>query len=436
MIRALFLAATLAVASPALAAVEIQEVESPGGITAWLVEEQSIPFVALEIRFRGGAALDPADKRGATNLMMALLEEGSGDLDARGFAAAREELAASFEFEAFDDAVSISARFLTENRDEAVALLRQALVEPTFEADAIERVRAQVQSIIRSDAQDPNTIASRKLDKLVFGDHPYGASRNGTTESVAALTRDDIVAAHAATLTRANVYVGAAGDITPEELGPLLDALLGDLPEGTPLEPAEAPYLLTGGKTVVPFDTPQSVAFFGHQGIARDDPDFFAAFIANEIFGGRGLQARLSEEVREKRGLTYGIGTFLSELDGAPLLLGQTATENSRMSESIEVIKAEWARAAREGFTAEEIAEAKTYLTGAYPLRFDGNGPIASIMVGMQMEGLPIDYIETRNDKVNAVTVEDVNRVAAELYDPEALHFVVVGRPEGIEPSN
>ena len=436
MIRVLFLAATLAIAGPALAAVEIQEVESPGGIKAWLVEEQSIPFVALEIRFRGGAALDPEDKRGATNLMMALLEEGSGDMDARGFAAAREELAASFEFDTYDDAVSVSARFLTENRDEAVELLRQALVEPTFAADAIERVRAQVQSIIRSDAQDPNTIAARTMDELVFGDHPYGSSRNGTAESVAALSREDLVAAHAATLTRANIYVGVAGDITPEELGPLLDTLLGDLPEGTPLEISDAPYLLTGGKTVVPFDTPQSVALFGHKGISRDDPDFFAAFIANEIFGGRGLQSRLSDEVREKRGLTYGIGTFLSELDGAPLLLGQTATENSRMAESIEVIKAEWAQAAREGFTAEEVAEAKTYLTGAYPLRFDGNGPIAGIMVGMQMEGLPIDYIETRNDKVNAVTVEEVNRVAAKLYDPDALHFVVVGRPEGIEPSN
>jgi zinc protease len=436
MIRALFLVASLAVATPALAAVELQEVESPGGITAWLVEEQSIPFVALEVRFRGGAALDPEAKRGATNLMMALLEEGSGDLDARAFAAAREELAASFEFDTYDDAISISARFLTENRDEAVALLRQALVDPRFDADAIERVRAQVLSIIRSDAQDPNTLASRTMDSLVFGDHPYGASRDGTAETVTGLTRDDLVAAHQTALTRANVYVGVAGDITPKELGPLLDALLGDLPEGTPLEIAEAPYLLSGGKTVVPFDTPQSVALFGHRGIARDDPDFFAAFIANEVFGGGGLQSRLSDEVREKRGLTYGIGSFLSELDGAPLLLGQTATENSRMAESIEVIKAEWARAATEGFTPEEVEEAKTYLTGAYPLRFDGNGPIASIMVGMQMEGLPIDYIETRNDKVNAVTVEDVNRVAAYLYDPEALHFVVVGRPEGLEPSN
>jgi zinc protease len=439
-IRALILAATLVVAGPALgpalAAVEIQEVESPGGITAWLVEEPSIPFVALEVRFQGGAALDPEGKRGVTNLMMALIEEGAGDMDARAFAAARESLAASYEFDAYDDAVSISARFLTENRDEAIALLREALIDPRFDPDAIERVRAQVLSIIRSDAQDPNSIAAQTFDELVFGDHPYGSSRDGTLDSVAALTRDDIVAAHQTVLNRANMFVGVAGDITPEELGPLLDRLLGDLPEGTRIEVADAPYLLEGGKTVVPFDTPQSVAFFGHRGIKRDDPDFFAAFVANEVFGGRGLQSRLSDEVREKRGLTYGIGTFLAELDGAPLLLGQTATENARMGESIDVIKAEWARAAAEGFTEDEVAEAKTYLTGAYPLRFDGNGPIAGIMVGMQMEGLPIDYIETRNDKVSAVTLEDVNRVAAELYDPEALHFVVVGRPEGLEPSN
>ena len=436
MIRALVVAVSVIFAVPAFAAVEIQEVESPGGISAWLVEEPSIPFLAIEIRFRGGAALDPEGKRGVTNLMTGLLEEGAGDLDARGFAAAREALAASFSFEAYDDALSVSARFLTENRDEAVALLRTALVDPRFDQDAIDRVKAQVLSIIRSDAQDPNAIARQTFDALTFGDHPYGSSRDGTLESVSALTKDDIVAAHGTALTRADVYVAAAGDITPEELGLLLDTLLGDLPEGTPLDVAHAPYLLEGGETVVPFDTPQSVTIFGHRGIARDDPDFFAAFLANEIFGGRGLQSRLSTEVRENRGLTYGIGTFLSEADGAPLLVGQSATENARMQESIEVIKAEWARAASEGFTPEELAEAKTYLTGAYPLRFDGNGPIARIMVGMQMDGLPIDYIETRNAKVMAVTLDDVNRVAASLYDPDALHFVVVGQPEGLGASN
>lgn len=437
MIRALLTALTLGLlALPARAAVEIQEVVSPGGITAWLVQEESIPFSSIEIRFRGGASLEPADKRGATNLMMALLEEGAGERDARAFAAATEALAASFSFDTFDDAVSISARFLTENRDEAVALLREAIVTPRFDDAAIERVRAQVLSIIRSDATDPTEIAHATFDRLAFGDHPYGSDRNGTLETVGALTRDDLIAAHQGALALDRVYVGASGDISAEELGPLIDALLGGLPE-TGSEPVEtAPILLEGGTTVVQFDAPQAVTVFGHIGIDRDDPDFFAAFVANQILGGGGLQSRLTEEVRERRGLTYGIGAYLAEFDHADLLIGQAATENARMSETIEVVKAEWRRIAEEGVTEQELRDAQTYLTGAYPLRFDGNGPIARIMVGMQVSGLPIDYIATRNDRVDAVTLEDVRRVAARLYDADALHFVVVGQPEGLDAGN
>ena len=188
--------------------------------------------------------------------------------------------------------------------------------------------------------------------------------------------------------------------------------------------------------TIVPFETPQSVAFFGHAGIPRDDPDFFAAFVANEIFGGSGRQSRLSEEVREKRGLTYGVGSYLVNFDNADMLLGQFASANDRVAQAIDVVKAEWARIAEEGVTEEELAEAKTYLTGAYPLRFDGNGPIARIIVGMQTIGLTPDYITTRNDRVEAVTLDDVKRVAARLFQPENLRFVVVGKPDGLDSTN
>ncbi len=437
MIRAVFAAfVAVAAAFPASAAVDIQDVTSPGGIRAWLVEEDSIPFAAIEIRFRGGASLDIPEKRGAINLMMALLEEGAADMDAQAFAAARERLAASYDFDTYDDAVSVSARFLTENRAEAVELLRKALIEPRFDEDAIERVRAQVLSIIRSDATDPNSIASRTFDEMAFGDHPYGSSRDGTLETVAALTRDDLVEAHQRALARDRIYVGAVGDITPEELGTLLDDLLGGLPaEGAPMPP-EADFALEGGVTVVPFDTPQSVAFFGHEGITRDDPDFFPAYVANEIFGGSGFQSRLMTEVREKRGLTYGIGSYLVPMDRAELVLGQVASANDKIGQAIDVVKDEWRKISEEGVTEEELEAAKTYLTGAYPLRFDGNGPIARILVGMQMDGLPIDYIATRNDKVNAVTLDDVRRVAKRIYRPDDLHFVVVGQPEGVEPTN
>ncbi|WP_413853415.1 M16 family metallopeptidase, partial [Albidovulum sp.] len=208
-------------------AVEIREVTSPGGIHAWLVEEHSIPFTALEFRFEGGTSLDAPGKRGATLLMMALLEEGSGALDSQGFAEARERLAASFEFDAYDDAATVSARMLTENRGEAVALLKQALTDPHFDAEAIDRVKGQIASIIRSNEKDPGEIATRAFDGRAFGTHPYGSSRYGTLDSLAGLTRDDLLAAKAAVLARDRLYVAAVGDITAEELGTMLDDLAG-----------------------------------------------------------------------------------------------------------------------------------------------------------------------------------------------------------------
>lgn len=437
MIRIL-LAFTLALAAslPARAAVDIKEITTPGGFDAWLVEEHSIPFVALELRFRGGTSVDADGKRGAVNLMTALLEEGAGEMDAKAFTIATESLAAEFRFRANDDAVAISAKVLTENRDEAMALLREALMSPRFDDEAVERVRAQVLASIESDATDPDAIASKTFNALAFGAHPYGTVSDGTMESVAALTREDLLAAHADTLARDRVYISAVGDITADELSALLDTLLGDLPaEGAPL-PDRIDYGLYGGITVVDFDTPQSVMLFGQPGMTRKDPDFFPAYIMTEILGGGGFSSRLMEEVREKRGLTYGIGAYLYPMDLSEWMMGWVSTVNARASETVAVVEEEWARLATEGVTEDELERAKTYLTGAYPLRFDGNGRIANILVGMQMEDLTPDYITTRNDRVNAVTLEDIDRVAKRLIDPERLHFVVVGKPEGLEATN
>lgn len=436
MIRLLLTAWLIVAALPARAEIDIQTLTTPGGLNAWLVEEHSIPFTALEIRFKGGASLDPEGKRGAINLMTGLLEEGAGDLDSQGFSAARESLAASFEYRSYDDVTSISARFLTENRDEAMALLKSSIMEPNFDKVDIDRVRGQVLSSIRSDKTDPSAIANLTSSKLAWGDHPYGSSFDGTEDSVNALTRDDMVAAHKAALARDRVYISAVGDINATELADLLDELLGDLPAtGAPL-PERATYQLDGGTTVVPFDTPQSVAIFGHQGIKRDDPDYMTAYILNEVLGGDGLDSRLMTEVREKRGLTYGVGTYLLPMDYGELIVGQVQSDNSRMADAVEVITEEWAKIADDAITEEELEDAKTYLTGAYPLRFDGNAPIARIMVGMQMIGLPPSYVTERNDQIMAVTIEDARRVAKRLYQPENLHFVIVGQPEGLTSTN
>lgn len=429
----LALCATVAGTARAEVAIEIEEVTSPGGITAWLVEDHTIPFTALEIRFEGGTSLDEPDSLGAVNLMTGLLEEGAGEMEAREFQAAREDLGASFSFDVGSDTLSVSARMLTENRAAAVDLLREALVAPRFDSVAIERVRGQVQSILAQDAQNPRRLASRAFYEAAFGDHPYGRPDNGTPESVAALTRADLVAAHEAALTRESVHVGAVGDITPEELGALLDELLGDLPEEGPELPGHVEFGLAGGVEVIDYPTPQSVALFGQPGLEREDEDFFAAYILNHILGGGGFESRLMTELREKRGLTYGISTDLVPLENAEFWIGSVASANDRMATAIEVIRDEWARIAREGVTQDELDAAKTYLTGEYPLRFDGNGQIAGILVGMQVTGLPQSYVTERNEFIEAVTLEEINRVAAERVDPEALHFVVVGRPEGLD---
>lgn len=427
------LALCLTIAASAVSAIEIKEVTSAGGINAWVVEEPSIPFTALEIRMRGGASLDLPGKRGATNLMMALIEEGSGEMDAQEFQTRLDALAASLSFRASDDTMSISARFLSENRDEVLALLRQALTQPRFDQDAIDRVRAQVLSGIASDAKSPNSIARSYFNQAAFGDHPYGSSPDGTVESVNSLTQQDMFDAARNALTRKDIYVSAVGDITAQEIGGLLDDLLGDLPADGPDAPADVAFGLGGGVTVIPYDTPQAVALFGHSGIKRNDDDFFAAYILNEVLGGSGFESRLMNEVREKRGLTYGIGSYLVPKFQAEMWIGQVASGNETIAQAIDVIRTVWTDLATNGMTQTELDGIKTYLTGAYPLRFDGNAEIAGIMVGMQMIGLPTDYVTNRNDYLAAVTLDDVNRVAAQYLRPDDLRFVVVGQPVGLE---
>ena len=435
MIRFLFAAALSLLALPVWAEVKIGEVTSPGGIKAWLVEEHGIPFTALEIRFRGGTSLDPTGKRGAVKLMVSLLEEGAGTLDSKGFAEARDDLAAQFSFDSGADTVAVSAQFLTENRDKAVALLKTALTDPAFDQPSIDRVRGQILSIIASRATSPDDIAQETASKITFGDHPYGSSDLGTADTVKALSREDILAAKAATMARDRVYVSAVGDITPEALGQIIDTLLGDLPEkGAALPPPATPSF-PGTTTVVGFDTPQSSIVFGQPGMRLENPDYYALFVLNQIIGGAGFTARLMDEVREKRGLTYGVSTDLMVMDLGEAWLGSLASSNQKTAEAIGVIRDVWADVARNGVTQAELDAAKTYMTGSYPLRFDGNANIASILVGMQMDGFPIDYPATRNARIEAVTLDDVNRVAREQMKPDALTFVIVGQPDGISPT-
>ena len=420
------------VAFPLRAEVDITQVTSPSGLEAWLVEERSIPFVSLDLIFAGGAALESDAQAGVVNLMTSLLSEGAGDMDAQAFAARSEELATRIRFEAERDSVSVSVRFLTEDADEVIEHLRLALTEPRFDEDAIARTRGQLMAQLRRDVLDPNTIASRAFANAAFQDHPYGRESNGTPETVSTLDRDALVAAHQGAIARDRVYIGAAGDISADELGGLLDRLFEGVPETGWDMPERAEFLAEPGMEIIPFDGPQSVVAFGHAGIARDDPEFLTAFVVNEVFGGGRFGTRLMRSLREERGLTYGIGAFLSSGALGESYQGRLSTDNANVELVIDLLRDEWAQIASEGVTEGELDRIQTYLTGAYPLRFDGNSSIASIMASMQYQGFDIDYVNRRNDMISALTLDDVNDLASRLYDPDALFFVVVGQPVGL----
>ena len=296
----------------------------------------------------------------------------------------------------------------------------------------MERVRGQVLANLRAGEKDPGSIAGDKLRARMFPGHVYGLPADGTIETVTGLTRADVVAAQQGALARDRITVAAAGDITAAELGLLLDQLLGALPASGATLPGRAEVASAVGLQVTEFPGPQAIVAFAAPGIVFDDPDYFAAVVMNEILGGDRFGSRLMDELREKRGLTYGVRTNLSAFDQGEMISGSFATGVETAAQAVEVLRAQWALMAADGVSEEELAKAKTYLTGAYPLRFDGNAAIAGIMVGMQTLDLSPDYPKTRNDRVNAVTVEDVARVAARLMDPEKLFVTVVGAGTGL----
>ena len=411
----------------------ITEVTSPGGIKAWLVHDTTLPLIAMEFAFLGGAAQDGADKAGLAHLTASLLDEGAGPLDSQGFQQKLADHAVELHFDAGRDETHGSLRTLSENRDVAFDLLRLAVAEPRFDAEAIERIRAAILASLRRRSTEPNSIASERWYGLAFPGHPYGRPVDGTLASVAALTRDDIAGFARRTLARSNLRVAVVGDISAEELGRRLDEAFGALPATAELVPvANVTPQQIGTLHVVPLEVSQSVVLMGTVGLERRDPDFMAAYVLNHILGGSAFSSRLFKEVREARGLAYSVYSYQVALSHVGLWFAGTATKNERAAESIALITSEFQRMLEHGPTPEELAEAKSYLMGSYALRFDTSSKVAGQLLQIQIDALGIDYIDRRNALVEAVTLDDIKRVAARLDEARKALVVVVGKPVGL----
>jgi zinc protease len=414
--------------TPSHAAAKIQHLVSPGGIEAWFVQDSTVPLIAMEYAFGGGASQDPAGKAGVGNLVASLLDEGSGELDSKTFHERLERRAIDLSFSSTRDYFRGSLRMLKDTKDEAFDLLRMSLTSPHFDSTDVERIRSQVLSNLQSETTSPTALAGRKFLAMAFPDHPYGRPAEGSLESVPKIDAADLKDYVRRVLAKDTLKVAVVGDVDADTLGKLLDRTFGSLPakgDLTPVPDVEA--AKPPQRAFIPLDVPQTVVTFGGPGIRRHDPDFMAAYVVNHILGGGSLSSRLYHEVREKRGLAYSVYQALLWMNHSALFIGNTGTRADRAGETVEAIAKEVRRMGEDGPTQQELDEAKSYLKGSQMLALDTSSKLASGMLQFQLDGLPIDYIEKRNALVDAVTLDEAKKVSKRLWG-DGLLTVIVGR--------
>jgi zinc protease len=420
---------TVSFITPPARAASVQEITSPGGLSAWLVEDYTVPIVTVNVAFRGGSTQDPIGKEGLASLMSGLLDEGAGDLDSRAFQAKLQDLSVELSFDATADAFYGDLRTLSTNLDQAVDLFRLAVNEPRFEAEPVARIRGQILANIRQNETDPNQVASRLFGKTLFGAHPYGRPGDGTVESVSSLTPDDLKAFHRRTMARDNLHVVIVGAIDAKAAGAALDRMFGALPAHADLVPVPETTPALGVVAHADLSVPQAAIRIGGPGLKRDDPDFITAYVANEILGGGTFSSRLYKAVREDRGLAYSVGTGLIPYDHAGAFVAATSVDAANAASTVKIMRDEIHSFASQGPTAEELASTKDYLIGNFALRFDSSKKIARNLLNFQLDGLGIDYLDRRNDLIRAVTLPDLKRVARRLWGGE-LSVMTVGPGE------
>jgi zinc protease len=304
-------------------------------------------------------------------------------------------------------------------------MLALAIQKPRFDQAAIDRIRAQIVTGIKASQNDPSTIASQKFAEVLYGKHPYARRDEGTVQSLEAITREDLLDAHKKLFGKDQLKIGVVGAISAKELAPLLDKLFGDLQDKADLKPVDMAKLALGATTSVTYDLPQTTISLVYPGVKRSDKDFFAAYLMNQVLG-VGFTSRLYNEVREKRGLAYTVGSGLSGQDYSNSLNISTGTRPDRAQQSLDVIRAEVARMAKSGVTEEELAAAKSFAIGAYAINnLDSSVAVARTLVGLQEQNLGRDYIDRRGDLINAVTTADVKAVAEKLLKADPAILVV-----------
>lgn len=429
--------AALLAPAPATAAknkvLDVQVVTSKSGVEAWLVEDHTVPVISINFSFEGGLAFDPEDKPGVARLVSILLDEGAGEIRSQEFQQKLTDNAISMKFTPGRDAFYGELRTLTDKKDLAFDLLQQALTKPRFDAESVTRMKNANISQIKNDLGDPSWLSARTYNAMTFEGHYYARPGYGNLESMDDITRHDLVDFTASQFGRNVLKVSIAGDITAEQAAEALDKIFAALPAEITLPETQPATIANVGKVILlQLDTPQTYIVVGEEGIPRKDKEWHAAAILNYILGGGGFDARLMKQIREKRGLTYGVYSSLANMRQAALIQVNMSSSNEKVEEALKILKDEWKTMADKGPTEQELADAKSYLTGSLLLNLTSTGDISSTLNSLQREDETPDYINRRNDIINAVTLQDVRRAAARMLNPENLTTVLVGKPQNI----
>ena len=412
--------------SPALA-VNVQQLHPAKGEDVWFVEDHTVPMIAISAAFPAGSAYDPSAKGGLAAFAASLMDEGAGNMRSTAFQTALSNRAIRFSASPGRDYLVVSMVTLSSNAKDAFKLLGMALSKPRFDEDAVARVRAQILAALRQDEEEPGSVAAKGFFKLFFAGHAYGHSTDGDAQSITAITTADIKQFAATHWVRGGIKISVSGDVNAAALKTLLASAFGALPATVPPQPQWVAHMGSPGVHVIAMPVPQPTAVFGLPGMLRKDKDFIPGYVANYILGGGGFSSRLTQDVRVARGLTYDIDTSLDPYRRGGLVLGEVASKKGSMRDTIDVIRATMKKFVAEGPTEKELADAKTFLTGSFPLAFTSNVGIAAQLNSFQMAGLPVDYIDKRNNLINAVTRDDVKRAAQRLFNPDKLTIVVAG---------
>jgi len=408
-------------------AAKVKPVATVPGVTLWLSEDHSLPVIALSATFPAGSAYDPSGKSGMAALAAYLLNEGAGAMTAGAYQDALAAHGIKLEVTPSRDYMTVTLITLSPNAKEAFRLLGLALGKPRFDYDAVTRVRLQMMQSLDQEHEDPYTVAEKGFHSLYFGPYTYGRPVDGDTRGLASIPASDLHAFAKTHWVRAGLKIAVSGDITAAALAPLVQSSFGTLSDVAP--PLPPPPIRPGapGLHILAMDVPQPAVVFGQSGPLRSDRDYITAMIANYILGGAGSGSRLTRELREQRGLTYDVSTELVPYRRVGLLMGTVSTRRSAVRQTVALVRETFRKFAADGPTKEELADAKLYLNGSFPLSFTSNADIAAQLNLFQQLELPLDYLDRRSGLIDSVSLADVRRVARQLFDPAGLTIVVAG---------